>query len=186
MARKMYTGSMVFTPASKTIQFTGGLITALRQVLLIVNQTRQETIFSFADAALGGTFLGDTLTLEFNTAAHGAGDVLQVFYEPEGADAIAAVLDSTAQAQMEVLQDVAEAIQELASRLAFLSGVRGTAADLRVTVLSAPTTAVTMAGGTVANTVGTPWVSAPMAVIPFGQNHQSELAYIGNINRCSA
>lgn len=84
------------------------------------------------------------------------------------------------------VREAVDAINELCSRLSFLPGVRGIAADLRVTLLSGVVTTVTAVGtvttvGTVTNQTkvggnpATPQIPALM----------NQAAILSNINNCS-
>ena len=77
---------------------------------------------------------------------------------------------------------IADAVQELASRLAFLPTVRGVAADLRVTLLSGVVTSVTTVAAVtsvtgITNIGGIPAVQ----LIPSNQNMAAILSNINNV-----
>jgi hypothetical protein len=101
------------------------------------------------------------------------------------------VLDSQSLTEQKELAIIAEAIQELVSRLDFLPSVRGIAADLRVTLLSGTVTSVTTVG-TVSNVTTVSTVTSVttlanqtniggFAASGLVQNNQNNLAIISNI-----
>lgn len=87
------------------------------------------------------------------------------------------------------LREVSEAIEELASRLAFLPGVRGIAADLRVTLLSGVVTTVTTVGTvTTVTTVSTVTNQTNIGGNPATPQIpalMNQAAILSNINNCS-
>lgn len=128
------TNTVTFTPASKTIKL-GITDFDVRRLYAIINQTNQTILYATATPGRGYTAIsGDTITLAYDTTAMSATDVLQVLYD-----------DSEDLELTRMLYEVAE-------RLAFLPSVRGTLADLRVSVVNAPAvTNQTQIGGYNAN-----------------------------------
>ena len=96
------------------------------------------------------------------------------------------VLDSQALAEQKELAIIAEAIQELVSRLDFLPSVRGIAADLRVTLLSGTVTLVstvtTVSTVTSVTTLANQTNMGGFAASALVQNNQNNLAILSNIN----
>ena len=96
------------------------------------------------------------------------------------------VLDSQALAEQKELAIIAEAIQELVSRLDFLPAVRGIAADLRVTLLSGVvttvTTVTTVSTVTSITTLANQTNIGGFSASPLMQNNQNTLAIASNIN----
>lgn len=70
-----------FAPATKQITFGALNAVVLDRLLLIVNATTGDTIYSFADPAKGGTVATNVLTLEYDTTGMNAADKLLIFYE---------------------------------------------------------------------------------------------------------
>lgn len=177
MSRKIYEGSLTFNPGAKTITFSDSNIESLKQILIVTDLTTQVMLYNFADDAVSATFANKTLTLDSIVAGCSSTDELQIFYEPTGTD---------------TTESIIQAIQELSARLAFLSGVRGVLSDLRVTPTGSgtqPVSGTVTVSSTTANlgTVATlPLLMTPLAAVPLATNSQSQLAYIGNINRCTA
>lgn len=85
-----------FDPASRTVTFNN-ISFAQNRLLLIVNSSRGEIIYNFADPALGATAFANTngdeissqfwygrsttVTLSYDTTTHAATDVLTIFAE---------------------------------------------------------------------------------------------------------
>ena len=70
-----------FNSATKQISFTDYTTIRLDGVLLITNVTDNVIIYNFANPLLGGTVLGNVLTLTADTVSMSNGDSLQIFYE---------------------------------------------------------------------------------------------------------
>ena len=87
------------------------------------------------------------------------------------------------------IRTATEAIEELASRLAFLPSVRGIAADLRVTLLSGVVTTVTTVGTvTTVTTVGTVTNQTNIGGNPATPQIpalMNQAAILSNINNCT-
>ena len=87
------------------------------------------------------------------------------------------------------VREAVDAINELCSRLSFLPGVRGIAADLRVTLLSGVVTTVTTVGTvTTVTTVGTVTNQTNIGGNPAAPQIpalMNQAAILSNINNCS-
>jgi hypothetical protein len=70
-----------FNSATKQISFTDYNTISLDGILLITNVTDNVIIYNFANPLLGGTVLGNVLTLTADTISMSNGDSLQIFYE---------------------------------------------------------------------------------------------------------
>lgn len=92
---------------------------------------------------------------------------------------IISLIDSVESSQT-ILQTLLETIQQLVSRVAFLDGVRGSAADLRVTPLSLPTLATVTTVGTVTNQTNIGGYTAT-PVVPSFQNMVAIQSNINNV-----
>lgn len=77
-------GSAVLAPGVGgvgTVTFTGPTLT-VNQILLVIDVTRNQIIYNFADASAGvSSFADNVLTLLFNTSSFSSGDVLQAFVD---------------------------------------------------------------------------------------------------------
>ena len=104
-------------PGSQTID-TGIAGFDIRRLYAIINQTRGEILYATGVAGKGFSAVsGSVITLQANTSTHLATDAVQLIYDdPEDTDLTAG-------------------LYELIDRLAFLANVRGTIADLRVSVV---------------------------------------------------
>lgn len=74
----------VFNKTNKTVTFTE--VFDLSQLLLITDVTNNIIIYNFADNTLGGTLVGNTLTLTYNTSALSDSDKLQIFIDEPNTD----------------------------------------------------------------------------------------------------
>ena len=134
----------------------------------------QSTIIGHVDGieSLLTTIDADTSTI----AGAVSGNQMQVF-------------DSQGLAEQQELAIIAEAIQELVSRLDFLPSVRGIAADLRVTLLSGVvttvstvTTVTTVSTVTSVTTLANQTNMGGFSTSALIQNNQNNIAIISNIN----
>ena len=73
-------GTYTFNPLARTIVFWNVTITR-DQILTITNTTDNTLIYVFADATLGGTFDGTTLTLSYDTSSMSDTDALQIYVD---------------------------------------------------------------------------------------------------------
>ena len=104
MPKEITTYKPTFNPAARTLNFgandgtyanfaayNGGVPLTLNKILAINNLTSNQFIYNCSDSALGGSLVGQVLTLTYNTSAMSAGDVLQVFYDVDVAATNAAL-----------------------------------------------------------------------------------------------
>lgn len=148
---KKLISNYTFNPAARTISFADYTSIDLEGLLLITNVTNNQIIYNFADPCFGGGVSGNTVTLAYDTTAMSSSDALQIYYDDSNSN------PATYEAQIQ-LEGVTQALYELINRLEFLTSVRGSAADLRTSVVNTP--AVTIGSGTVTTvnavtTVGT-------------------------------
>jgi len=150
--------SYIFDASACTI--TSDDFQTLDGILLITNVTDNIIIYNFTDSSCGGSLVGTTLTLNYNTSSMSDTDRLQIFID---------------NAEESVTKELADALFELVARLDFLPAVRGIAADIRVTPTTTPnmSTLTTLTGQT--NIGG--YNAANMVM-----NSQNNLATIANIN----
>lgn len=75
-------GSYTFNAASKqvTLLLPNNEVVNLDAILLITNVTDNIIIYNFANPSLGGTLVGNTITLTYNTIAMSNSDALQIWY----------------------------------------------------------------------------------------------------------
>jgi hypothetical protein len=130
-----------FDSAHKRIVFNEYDIIDAEGVLLITNVAENVIIYNFADSSLKGAVSSNEIVLDFDTSSMNDTDPLQIYYDDVN-------INSSTLEQQKLMEGVVEALYELISRLSFLPAVRGTAADLRTTVV----------GGSVSIT-GTPTVT---------------------------
>jgi hypothetical protein len=122
------TKTITFNPISKTVD-TGIENFDIRRLYAIINQTANQIIYATSSEKGYSNVTGDAITLQYDTSAMSSTDILQIIYDDsEQVELIAMLL-------------------ELSNRLAFLPSVRGTLADLRVSVIN--TAAVTVSSGTI-------------------------------------
>lgn len=126
--KKTVITSPTFTPASQTVN-TGITDFDIRNLYAIINQTTGALIYATATPGKGFTNVSQsTVTLEYDTTSMSSTDKLQIIYDdPEDTQ-------------------LAQALYEVVERLTFLTGVRGPAANLRVTVTDG---SVAVSSGTV-------------------------------------
>jgi hypothetical protein len=70
-----------FDKVLKSITFLDYTNISLDGILLITNVTDNIIIYNFADSAMGGSKIGNILTLNYNTSLMDNTDDLQIFYE---------------------------------------------------------------------------------------------------------
>jgi hypothetical protein len=70
-----------FDKVLKSITFLDYTNISLDGILLITNVTDNIIIYNFADSAMGGSKIGNILTLNYNTSLMDNTDNLQIFYE---------------------------------------------------------------------------------------------------------
>lgn len=74
-----------FDASAKQITFAEPV--ALSQVLLVTNTTDNTIVYNFASPSLGGVMTGNTLTLNFDSAAMSDTDALQIYVDDAEAPA---------------------------------------------------------------------------------------------------
>lgn len=74
----------MFNKTNKTVTFLE--MFDLEQILLITDVTTNTMIYNFADSNLGGTLVGNVLTLNYNTSALNDSDKLQIFVDEPNTD----------------------------------------------------------------------------------------------------
>ena len=84
---KIKVNNYTFNKTAKTVTFNDYTSIRLDGVLLITNVTRNIIIYNFASPALGGSLIGNVLTLTYDTSAMNNTDSLQIFYEDEDTNA---------------------------------------------------------------------------------------------------
>lgn len=122
------TKSITFNPAAKTVD-TGIDNFDIRRLYAIINQTTGVTIYATSSEKGYASVVGEVITLQYDTTGMNANDVLQIIYDDSEQTELIAML------------------VELTNRLAFLPSIRGTLADIRVSVINVP--AVTVSSGTI-------------------------------------
>lgn len=70
-----------FTPTNKTISFDDYTSIRLDSILLITNVNLNKIIYNFADPTSGGTVVGNSLMLNYDTTLMSPTDSLQIFYD---------------------------------------------------------------------------------------------------------
>ena len=78
------TGGYTFSASGKTVTFTGGITLTLKQILAIVNTTRNIIIYNPTAVATGGTLSGQVLTLTYDTTTHSNTDQLMIVVDVLG------------------------------------------------------------------------------------------------------
>lgn len=117
-----------FDKTAKTVTLPDYTSVSLESLLLITNVTDGAIIYNFADPATGATVAGNIITLEYDTTTMDNLDKLQIYFDDPD-------YQPTSYDQQTDLKDLTEAILDAAEQLTFLAGVKGIAADLRVTLL---------------------------------------------------
>lgn len=99
-----------FDASAKTVTHASFSDVTLAGILLIVNVTDQEIIYSFADTAKGGTLSTDTLTLEHDTTSMSDTDELLIFVDDGAAtSAISGTVTANLSATDNAVLDAIEA-----------------------------------------------------------------------------
>lgn len=70
-----------FNKTAKTVKIVDHLAIQPEGLLLITNITTGDLIYQFNDAAKGGTFVGNVVTLDYDTSAMSNTDKLQIIYD---------------------------------------------------------------------------------------------------------
>ena len=114
--KKTITTDIVFVPSQKLVYINIDNFD-LRNLYAIINQSTQTIIYATGIQGKGGTMVSENvIELSYDTTSMNESDRLQIIYD-----------DST---DLELLAAIYEGIDALG----FLTGVRGPAANLRVTV----------------------------------------------------
>lgn len=122
----------LFNKTNKTITFTQFSSIRLDSVRMIANTTAGVIIYTFVDPLLGGTVLGNVLTLNYDTTTMSNGDSLQIIYNDESLNANSL--------NQETLNSLVVTLNELASRLnIFASMANAGAPGLRVAPIGTTT-----------------------------------------------
>lgn len=154
--KKIVITDPVFNPSTKTI-ITNIPNFDVRKLYAIINQTSGTLIYGTGVTGKGFTSVIDsTIVLQYNTTNMNSTDVLQFLYD-----------DSE---DTQWLQNIYEAVDALG----FLTGVRGSAANLRVTVTD----------GTISGTITniTNMIYATHPIVPSTVNIGAIQSNINNIN----
>lgn len=83
--------SYTFDASAQTI--TLDAIYELEQLLIITNVTDNIIIYNFADPLCGGTLVGNTLTLDYNTSTMSDTDALQIYVDVPNTAMLSVVQD---------------------------------------------------------------------------------------------
>jgi hypothetical protein len=78
---KTLVNNYLFDKSLKKITFSNLESIDLERILLITNVTDNTIIYSFADPLLGGSVVGNVLTLAYNTTSMSNTDSLQIFID---------------------------------------------------------------------------------------------------------
>lgn len=128
--KKIVITDPVFNPSTKTI-ITNIPNFDVRKLYAIINQTSGTLIYGTGLAGKGFMSVTDsTIVLQYNTTGMNSTDVLQILYDDNE--------------DTEWLQNIYEAVD----LLGFLAGLRGPAANLRVTVTDG---SIAVTSGTITN-----------------------------------
>ena len=130
--KKIIITDPIFTPSTKTVDTKIDNFD-IRKLYAIINQTTGNLIYGTGIPGKGFTSVTDsTIVLQFDTTSMSAIDILQLLYDDDS--------------DTQWLQNIYESVDTLT----FLAGLRGPAANLRVTVTDG---AIAVGSGTI-NTVG--------------------------------
>lgn len=78
---KQIISTYAFDKTAKTVTFTDFSSISLSRILLVTNVTANKVIYQFNNPALGGTVVGNVLTLAHDTGAMSNTDKLQIIYD---------------------------------------------------------------------------------------------------------
>lgn len=117
---KLIVDNYSFNKDSKTVTFSDYASINLAHVLIVVNVTTNQIIYNFANPALGGSVVGNVLTLDFDTTAMANSDVLMIQYDD------AAVAPASEQ--------LLEAVFDTIEQLSFLNGLKESNNTLRTSL----------------------------------------------------
>jgi hypothetical protein len=123
--KKVIITSPTFTPSTKTID-TKIVGFDIRKLYAIINQTTGNLIYATSVQGKGFTSVsGSVIVLEFDTTSMSSTDTLQILYDDDE--------------DTQWLQNIYESVDTLG----FLTGLRGPAANLRVTVTDGSNLSIT-------------------------------------------
>lgn len=157
--KKIIITNPIFTPSTKTVD-TKILNFDIRKLYAIINQSTGNLIYATGIQGKGFTsVIESTIVLEFDTTSMSSSNILQFLYDDDE--------------DTQWLQNIYEAVDALN----FLTGVRGPAANLRVTVTDSIVTSGTI------NTVGniSNMIHPTNQLIPSTINNNAVLSNINNI-----
>lgn len=84
----------LFDKTNRTITFTDYEDIRLDKIAIITNVTDNIMIYNFANPALGGTIIGNVLTLTYDTSTMSDTDKLQIIYDDKDASMLSQLLES--------------------------------------------------------------------------------------------
>lgn len=161
--KKIIITNPIFTPSTKTVDTKIDNFD-IRKLYAIINQTTGNLVYGTGIPGKGFTSLTDsTIVLQFDTTSMNASDILQFLYDDDE--------------DTQWLQNIYESLDTLS----FLAGLRGPAANLRVTVTDG---AIAVGSGTI-NTVGNIGAIGgygPQQIVPSTVNIGAIQSNINNIN----
>ena len=130
----------IFTPSTRTID-TKITDFNIKKLYAIINQTSDTLIYGTGTQGRGySTVSGTTIVLDYDTTAMSSTDILQILYD-DSEDI-----------------ELAQALYEVLERLSFLTSIRGTLGDIRVTPTGTVTTSIS--GTPSVSISGTPTVNS--------------------------
>jgi hypothetical protein len=128
--KKIVITNPIFTPSTRTID-TKIIDFDIRKLYAIINTSTGNLIYATGVSGKGfSSVIESTIVLEFDTASMNSSDILQFLYDDDEGN--------------QWLQNIYESVE----KLGFLNGVRGPAANLRVTVTDG---GVAVTSGTISN-----------------------------------
>lgn len=98
-----------FTPASKTLDFSGVTGFEIKRLIAVINVSRNAVIYAVGSANGYTAFANNILSLVFDTTTHNSADVLTCLYDSATNAVTADTLDAL-QAMTEVLESLATAM----------------------------------------------------------------------------
>ncbi|WP_394999737.1 hypothetical protein [Acinetobacter sp.] len=98
------TGSFTFSASAKQVTFVN-ITPSLKQILSIVNTTRNVMIYNPMAAATGGTLSGSVLTLTYDTTAHSNTDQLMIIVDAQGPSTFPAGFERVSDEPRQVFYD---------------------------------------------------------------------------------
>lgn len=83
-----------FDKTTHTVTFTDYDVIRLERVALITNVANNIIIYNFASPSLGGTVVGNVLTLDYDTSTMSNDDQLQIIYDDSNVPLLSQLLES--------------------------------------------------------------------------------------------